>query len=178
MFYLNCGSGASLVGASPECLCKVDKSLVTNHAIAGTIMRGKTPAGELMLLLCVYFMLNVFRQSAEDAANARILSESAKDRAEHVMLVDLARNDVNRVCKPETVKVDSLMRVEKFSHVMHLTSQISGMLREGKTRSMVARGMLSTIQLISLYSMTDSTLSDLFSLLVRFPVHPRSGLWN
>jgi anthranilate synthase component 1 len=50
------------------------------------------------------------------------------------MLVDLARNDVNRVCKPETVNVDSLMQVEKFSHVMHLTSQVSGKLRDGKTR--------------------------------------------
>lgn len=50
------------------------------------------------------------------------------------MLVDLARNDVNRVCKPETVVVDSLMQVEKFSHVMHLTSQVSGLLREGQTR--------------------------------------------
>lgn len=50
------------------------------------------------------------------------------------MLVDLARNDVNRVCQPATVKVDSLMQVEKFSHVMHLTSQVSGKLREGLTR--------------------------------------------
>jgi anthranilate synthase component 1 len=50
------------------------------------------------------------------------------------MLVDLARNDVNRVCKPETVQVDDLMRLEKFSHVIHLTSQISGILREDKTR--------------------------------------------
>jgi anthranilate synthase component 1 len=71
---------------------------------------------------------------AEDDKLAQELSSSAKDRAEHIMLVDLARNDVNRVCKPESVKVDSLMRVEKFSHVMHLTSQISGELRPGKTR--------------------------------------------
>jgi anthranilate synthase component 1 len=71
---------------------------------------------------------------AEDDKLAQELSSSAKDRAEHIMLVDLARNDVNRVCKPESVKVDSLMRVEKFSHVMHLTSQISGELRSGKTR--------------------------------------------
>jgi anthranilate synthase component 1 len=62
------------------------------------------------------------------------LLASEKDRAEHIMLVDLARNDVNRVCKPETVKVDELMKVEKFSHVIHLTSQISGQLRDGKTR--------------------------------------------
>lgn len=68
------------------------------------------------------------------------LLASLKDRAEHVMLVDLARNDVNRVCKPETVKVDSLMQVEKFSHVMHLTSQVSGELREGLTRSVCLAG--------------------------------------
>ena len=50
------------------------------------------------------------------------------------MLVDLARNDVNRVCQPKTVKVDHLMKLEKFSHVIHITSQVSGMLREDKTR--------------------------------------------
>ena len=70
----------------------------------------------------------------EDARLGAELSASDKDRAEHIMLVDLARNDVNRVCKPETVNLDDLMRVEKFSHVIHLTSQISGVLREDKTR--------------------------------------------
>ncbi|BGP37719.1 anthranilate synthase component 1 [Rhodotorula kratochvilovae] len=115
MFYIECGGGTQLVGASPECLCKVEEGgKVTNHAIAGTVRRGKTPA--------------------EDAALAAELSASVKDRAEHVMLVDLARNDINRVCRPETVVVDSLMQVEKFSHVMHLTSQVSGLLRDGLTR--------------------------------------------
>ncbi|KAK4048717.1 anthranilate synthase component 1 [Microbotryomycetes sp. JL221] len=114
MFYVDCGDGLRLVGASPECLCKVEKNVVTNHAIAGTVKRGKT--------------------SAEDEELAAGLLASLKDRAEHVMLVDLARNDVNRVCQPQTVKVDSLMQVEKFSHVMHLTSQVSGLLREGLTR--------------------------------------------
>ncbi|GAA5922449.1 hypothetical protein JCM3775_005733 [Rhodotorula graminis] len=115
MFYIECGKGTQLVGASPECLCKVeDDGKVTNHAIAGTVRRGKNPA--------------------EDAALAAELSASVKDRAEHVMLVDLARNDINRVCQPETVVVDSLMQVEKFSHVMHLTSQVSGKLRKGLTR--------------------------------------------
>lgn len=70
----------------------------------------------------------------EDEVLSQTLLASLKDRAEHVMLVDLARNDVNRVCRPETVKVDSLMQVEKFSHVMHLTSQVSGVLRDGLTR--------------------------------------------
>ena len=70
----------------------------------------------------------------EDARLGEELASSEKDRSEHIMLVDLARNDVNRVCQPKTVKVDHLMRLEKFSHVIHLTSQVSGMLREGKTR--------------------------------------------
>ncbi len=72
--------------------------------------------------------------SAEDERLANELKQSPKDRAEHIMLVDLARNDVNRVCEPASVKVDSLMRLERFSHVIHLTSQISGKLRQGKTR--------------------------------------------
>ena len=70
----------------------------------------------------------------DDVRLGKELLASEKDRAEHIMLVDLARNDVNRVCKPETVQVDDLMRLEKFSHVIHLTSQISGILREDKTR--------------------------------------------
>ncbi|KAJ9125568.1 hypothetical protein QFC22_000530 [Naganishia vaughanmartiniae] len=113
MFYLDCDE-VQLVGASPETLCKVENRKVYNHAIAGTVKRGKT--------------------AKEDIELGNGLLASEKDRAEHIMLVDLARNDVNRVCKPETVKVDELMKVEKFSHVIHLTSQISGQLRDGKTR--------------------------------------------
>ena len=71
--------------------------------------------------------------SEDEKLGAELLA-SEKDRAEHIMLVDLARNDVNRVCQPSTVHVDHLFRLEKFSHVIHLTSQVSGMLREGKTR--------------------------------------------
>lgn len=135
MFYLDCGQGLCLVGASPECLCAVDKNVVTNHAIAGTIKRGATPEGALNLLpfpCCTYVHLCV--GFAEDAALAAELAASEKDRAEHIMLVDLARNDVNRVCQPTTVQVDELMAVQKFSHVMHLTSQISGTLRPDKSR--------------------------------------------
>lgn len=113
MFYLDCGD-IQIVGASPETLCKVEKNKVFNHAIAGTIKRGATPE--------------------EDERLGQELLNSEKDRAEHIMLVDLARNDVNRVCQPKTVKVDHLMRLERFSHVIHLTSQVSGLLREGKTR--------------------------------------------
>ncbi|KAF9065290.1 ADC synthase [Rhodocollybia butyracea] len=113
MFYLDCGD-LQIVGASPETLCKVQKNTVFNHAIAGTTKRGKTPE--------------------EDEELGAALLNSEKDRAEHIMLVDLARNDVNRVCDPKTVKVDHLMQLEKFSHVIHLTSQVSGKLREGLTR--------------------------------------------
>ncbi|KAF9227864.1 anthranilate synthase component [Gyrodon lividus] len=113
MFYLDCGE-LQIVGASPETLCKVEANKVYNHAIAGTTKRGRNPD--------------------EDKLLAEQLTASEKDRAEHIMLVDLARNDVNRVCKPETVKVDHLMQVQKFSHVIHLTSQVSGILRDGFTR--------------------------------------------
>lgn len=131
MFYVDCGNDIRLVGASPECLCKVQNNVVTNHAIAGTVRRGKTAKGESHLIV---EELSLTIEFAEDEVLSATLLASLKDRAEHVMLVDLARNDVNRVCKPETVKVDSLMQVEKFSHVMHLTSQVSGTLREGLTR--------------------------------------------
>lgn len=113
MFYVDSGD-VQLVGASPETLCKVDGRKVYNHAIAGTVKRGKT--------------------AAEDARLGAELLASDKDRAEHIMLVDLARNDVNRVCAPETVQVDDLMRLEKFSHVIHITSQISGQLRPDQSR--------------------------------------------
>lgn len=104
-----------IIGASPELLVKSDaKGKVVTHPIAGTIERGQT--------------------KEEDEANADILRSSLKDRAEHIMLVDLARNDVNRVCQPTTNKVDRLLTIERFSHVMHLVSEVSGTLREDKTR--------------------------------------------
>ena len=122
MFYVDCklsdspdASSVHLVGASPECLLSITPNrVVTNHAIAGTIRRGMTPE--------------------EDASLADELFNSVKDRAEHVMLVDLARNDINRVCKPATVHVKELMKVERFSHVMHLTSTVEGELRQGLDR--------------------------------------------
>ncbi|KAJ5884271.1 ADC synthase [Penicillium tannophilum] len=104
----------TLVGASPELLVKEERGRIITHPIAGTVKRGKTPE--------------------EDIALADELRSSLKDRAEHVMLVDLARNDVNRVCDPMTTQVDRMMVVEKFSHVQHLVSQVSGILRPGKTR--------------------------------------------
>ncbi|ODV86032.1 hypothetical protein CANARDRAFT_28079 [[Candida] arabinofermentans NRRL YB-2248] len=104
-----------LVGASPELLVKSDSNnKIITHPIAGTIHRGKT--------------------REEDDELASILQSSKKDRAEHVMLVDLARNDINRVCKPLTTNVDRLLTIERFSHVMHLVSQVSGILRDKMTR--------------------------------------------
>ena len=114
LFYLDCGSSMQLVGASPELLVKSEKGRIITHPIAGTVKRGKTPEA--------------------DAELAETLRSSIKDRAEHVMLVDLARNDINRVCDPLSTRVDRLMVVEKFSHVQHLVSQVSGILRRGQTR--------------------------------------------
>ncbi|CBF75591.1 anthranilate synthase TRP2 [Aspergillus nidulans FGSC A4] len=113
LFYIDC-EDFQLVGASPELLAKEEKGRIITHPIAGTVKRGKT--------------------AEEDEALAEELRSSLKDRAEHVMLVDLARNDVNRVCDPLTTQVDRLMVVEKFSHVQHLVSQVSGVLRPEKTR--------------------------------------------
>ncbi|KAF9698661.1 hypothetical protein EKO04_003443 [Ascochyta lentis] len=113
LFFVDC-EDFQIVGASPELLVKEEQGRIITHPIAGTVKRGKT--------------------LQEDAALAAELSNSLKDRAEHVMLVDLARNDVNRVCDPLSTRVDKLMVVQKFSHVQHLVSEVSGVLRPGKTR--------------------------------------------
>ncbi|KAK4547824.1 hypothetical protein LTR36_010543 [Oleoguttula mirabilis] len=113
LFYLDC-EHFHIVGASPEVLVKAAEGRIITHPIAGTVKRGATPA--------------------EDARLADTLRASLKDRAEHVMLVDLARNDVNRVCDPRSTRVDRLMVVQRFSHVQHLVSEVSGVLRAGKTR--------------------------------------------
>jgi anthranilate synthase component 1 len=94
LFFVDCDD-FQIVGASPELLVKEEQGRIITHPIAGTVKRGKT--------------------LQEDAALADELSQSLKDRAEHVMLVDLARNDVNRVCDPLTTRVDKLMVVQKVS---------------------------------------------------------------
>jgi len=104
-------AGAVLVGASPEPFVRVEGGDVVMHPIAGTRPRGAT--------------------DVEDAANEAALLASEKERAEHVMLVDLARNDIGRVSAPGTVVVRELMRVDRFSHVMHLTSVVAGRLAAG-----------------------------------------------
>ena len=113
LFYLDCDS-FQIVGASPELLVKSEGGRIITHPIAGTVKRGRTVA-------------------EDDALSAELLA-SVKDRAEHIMLVDLARNDINRVCDPYSTRVDRLMVVERFSHVQHLVSQVSGVLRAGMTR--------------------------------------------
>ncbi|KAI1608038.1 anthranilate synthase component I [Exophiala viscosa] len=113
LFYIDCAD-FSIVGASPELLVKEEAGRIITHPIAGTIKRGQDPE--------------------EDEKLADELRNSLKDRAEHVMLVDLARNDVNRVCDPSSTRVDRLMTVERFSHVQHLVSQVSGVLRPGENR--------------------------------------------
>ncbi|MBA2281098.1 MAG: chorismate-binding protein [Acidimicrobiia bacterium] len=101
----------SLVGSSPEPMVQLLDGRVVSRPIAGTRYRGRT--------------------DAEDRRLAAELAEHPKELAEHVMLVDLARNDVGRVVRFGTEKVDELMTLERYSHVMHLTSQVSGQLREG-----------------------------------------------
>ena len=101
----------ALVGSSPEILVRLRGTQVTIRPVAGTRKRGKTPD--------------------EDAANAADLMADVKERAEHLMPLDLGRNDVGRVSKPGSVRVKSNYEVEYYSHVMHIASQVEGKIREG-----------------------------------------------
>jgi anthranilate synthase component 1 len=112
MFYLDFGDH-QIVGASPELLVRLEDGVVTNHPIAGTRPRGQTP-------------------EADEALAAELMADE-KERAEHVMLLDLGRNDVGRVSKPGTVRVARFMEVDRYSHVMHLVSSVEGDIRDGLT---------------------------------------------
>jgi len=105
--------GFSLVGASPEIHVRCEDGRVEIRPIAGTRRRGKTPE--------------------EDATLEKELLADPKERAEHVMLVDLARNDIGRVCDFGSVRVKDLMIIERYSHVMHIVSQVEGKLSADKT---------------------------------------------
>jgi len=105
--------GLALVGASPEIHVRCEDRRVEIRPIAGTRPRGRTPE--------------------EDAANEKDLLADPKERAEHVMLVDLARNDLGRVCDFGSVQVRDLMIIERYSHVMHIVSQVEGRLMADKT---------------------------------------------
>lgn len=127
MYFLK-AEGFSVVGSSPEALVRVDGAKVLTRPIAGTRPRGKS--------------------LEEDRNLAAEFIEHPKEIAEHVMLVDLARNDIGKVSKFSTVKVDEFMVLEKFSHVMHLTSTVSGVLKDGVSpmdvvRATVPAGTLS-----------------------------------
>ena len=110
MYYLQLGD-FYVVGSSPELLVRVEDAVVSTHPIAGTRPRGKS--------------------AAQDRALEEELRHDEKERAEHIMLVDLGRNDVGRVSEPGTVKVTQLMDIERYSHVMHLVSHVQGRLRTG-----------------------------------------------
>ncbi|MFD2612025.1 anthranilate synthase component I [Paenibacillus gansuensis] len=111
MYYLKMGEEI-IVGTSPEALVKVDGDRVETRPIAGTRPRGGTPE--------------------EDARLELELLADEKERAEHLMLVDLGRNDIGRVSEFGTVKCDAYMEIERYSHVMHIVSNVSGKLREDK----------------------------------------------
>jgi anthranilate synthase component 1 len=110
MFYFDFGDH-HVVGASPEILVRLAGDTVTLRPIAGTRPRGRTPE--------------------EDAAVAAELLADEKERAEHVMLIDLGRNDVGRIAATGSVKVTEKMVVERYSHVMHIVSNVEGRVRPG-----------------------------------------------
>ncbi|MBS0188886.1 MAG: anthranilate synthase component I [Planctomycetes bacterium] len=121
MVYMQTGA-CILVASSPEILCRVRRQekpggakgaryVVTNRPLAGTRKRGQTPE--------------------EDAALEAELLADQKERAEHIMLVDLGRNDVGRVAEPGTIELPAIMEIERYSHVMHISSTVTGTLREG-----------------------------------------------
>ncbi|WP_432799893.1 anthranilate synthase component I [Poriferisphaera sp. WC338] len=111
MFYLQI-EGAMLVGSSPEILCHVKDGEVTNRPLAGTRKRGST--------------------HDEDQALERDLLSDPKEIAEHVMLVDLGRNDVGRIAEAGSVELPAVLEIERYSHVMHISSTVTGKLHEGR----------------------------------------------
>jgi anthranilate synthase component 1 len=127
MYFLDFGD-FEIAGASPEPLITVTGRRVSTRPIAGTRPRGANPD--------------------EDAGLARELLADEKERAEHVMLVDLGRNDLGRVCEYGSVELESFMAVENYSHVMHIVSSVTGRLRQGigaldALRSVLPAGTLS-----------------------------------
>ncbi|OWK45253.1 anthranilate synthase component I [Fimbriiglobus ruber] len=127
MFFVEAGD-VTLVGASPEIMCRVENREMVVRPLAGTRRRGETPEED--------------RRLADD------LLADPKERAEHIMLVDLARNDVGHVAELGSVRIGDLLTVERYSHVMHLSSTVTGTLAAGKTafdamRSALPAGTLS-----------------------------------
>lgn len=112
MYYLQI-QGGMLVGSSPEILCRVHGRDVTTRPLAGTRPRGKD-------------------QAEDQRLEAQLLADP-KERAEHIMLVDLGRNDVGRVSQPGSIQLPQVMAVERYSHVMHISSTVTGSLKDGYT---------------------------------------------
>ena len=112
MFFLRFEDGLDVVGSSPEALVKVTDGEVMVHPIAGTRRRSNSPE--------------------KDEKIAQELLSDPKERAEHLMLVDLGRNDLGRVCEPGSVEVVEFMNIERFSHVMHIVSTVTGKLDSNK----------------------------------------------
>src|SRR4029078_10482860 len=110
MFHLEFPEGV-VTGASPEVMVRLDRGQIELRPIAGTKQRGATPE--------------------EDAALEAELRSDPKERAEHVMLIDLGRNDVGRVAAPGTVRITEQMVIERYSHVMHIVSNVQGNLAPG-----------------------------------------------
>lgn len=118
MYFLDVG-GTQVVGSSPEILVRLQGGEITVRPIAGTRPRGQTPEEDLAL-------------------EAELLADP-KERAEHLMLIDLGRNDVGRVAKPGTVEVGEQFVIERYSHVMHIVSEVTGQLQDGLTYADVLR---------------------------------------
>jgi len=136
-YFLKMGK-REIVGSSPEMLVRVENQQATTFPIAGTRPRGLTPA--------------------EDARLEAELIADAKENAEHAMLVDLARNDIGRVCKPGTVQVARYAQIKKFSHVQHLVSEVSGQLFGASTdalKSVFPAGTLSGAPKLSALKIID-----------------------
>lgn len=128
MFYLSLGPELRLVGSSPEIMVRVEADKVTIRPLAGTRRRGKT--------------------EEEDQRLAAELLADPKERAEHIMLIDLGRNDVGRIAQYGSVQLSDVMMVERYSHVMHICSNVTGRLESGKSafdalRSCLPAGTLS-----------------------------------
>ena len=144
MFLLRLGE-AELIGSSPEVMVRLDSGTITVRPIAGTRRRGETPE--------------------EDAALAAELLSDPKERAEHVMLLDLGRNDVGRVAVYGSVKITEEMIIEYYSHVMHIVSNVEGKLKPNMTafdllRSALPAGTVSGAPKVRAMQIIDEMESD------------------
>ncbi|MXW47563.1 MAG: anthranilate synthase component I, partial [Gammaproteobacteria bacterium] len=121
MYFLDFGTYC-IVGASPEILVRSEDGVITVRPLAGTRPRGET-------------------EEEDQRLEVELLADE-KERAEHIMLVDLGRNDIGRVSKLGTVRVNDIMQIERYSHVMHIVSNVTGELLEGKDAIDVLRATL------------------------------------